>query len=104
MLLQETKVSGQKLQYIIQSFKMKYEVVAIDSVGTSGGISILWNVAETSAEGWIGFPRILTANFRQLGSEENILILNVYGPPIPGERAAFLQSIRKLSIMHNEDY
>ena len=41
MLVQETKVSGQKLQAIIQSFKMQYEVMAIDSVGTSGGITIV---------------------------------------------------------------
>ena len=87
MLLQETKVSGQKLQSIMQSFKMKYEVMAIDYVGTSGGIAILWNVVETSAEGWIGFPRILTATFHQIGSEDRIPISAIYGPLIPGERA-----------------
>ena len=104
MLLQETKVSGQKLQSIMQTFKTQYEVMAIDSVGMSGGIAILWNGAEIRAEGWIGFPRILTATFRQIGSEDRILISGVYGPPIPGERADFLQSIRLLSTMHNENY
>ena len=51
MLLQETKVSGQKLEAILQSFKMQYEGMALDSVGTSGGIAILWNTTEISAEG-----------------------------------------------------
>lgn len=104
MLLQETKVSEQKLQSIINSFKMQYECMAIDSVGTSGGIAILWNAAETTADGWIGLPRILTGTFRQIGSEETLLISAVYGPPIPGERAEFLQSIRRLSTLHNERY
>ena len=104
MLLQETKVSGQKIQSIIQAFKLNYEVMAIDSVGTSGGIAILWNGAEMRANGWMGFHRILTATFRQIGSEDRILISSVYGPPIPGERAEFLQNIRQLSTMHNEKY
>ena len=72
---------------------MQYEVMVIDSVGTSGGIAILWNAVEVSAEGWIGCPRILTTTFRQIGSEAKILISVVYEPPIPGERADFLRSI-----------
>ena len=59
--------------------------MGIESVGTLGGIAILWNVAEIRAEGWIGFPKILTSTFCQIGSEERILISNVYGPPILGE-------------------
>lgn len=79
---------------------MKYEVMDIDSVATSGGITILWNVAEITTEGWVGFPIILTATFWQISSEDRILISTVYGPPIPGEREEFLQSIRTLSTVH----
>ena len=104
MMLQETKVTGQKLETILKSFKMQYEVMAIDARGTSGGIAILWNGAEIVADRWIGLPRILTATFRQIGAEERILISTVYGPPIPGERATFLQNIRNLSTMHREKY
>jgi len=104
MLLQETKVSGQKLQSIIQSLKLPYEVMAIDSAGTSRGIAVLWNGAEVSAEGWIGCPRILSATFRQIGSATNILISAVYVPPIPGERSAFINSIRTLRTMQPEKY
>ena len=78
--------------------------MALDSVGASGGIEILWNTAEISAEGWLGLPRIFTATFRQIGAEDKILISAVYGPSIPGERAKFLQNIRKLSTMHHESY
>lgn len=104
MLVQETKVSGQKLQSIIQSFKLQYEVMEIDSAGMAGGLAILWNATEVIADGWISFPRIMTGNFRLLGSEEIILISAVYGPPIPGERVDFLQNIRTLSTMHQEKY
>ena len=38
MLIQEMKVSSQKLQHIIQSFKLQYEVMEIDSIGTAGEI------------------------------------------------------------------
>ena len=64
--------------------------MAIDSRGTAGGIAILWNPTEIVAEEWMGLPRILTGNFRQIGSQERILISVVYGPPIPGEREGFL--------------
>jgi exonuclease III len=104
MLLQKTKVSGQKLQLIMQSLKLQYEVMTIDSAATSEGIAVLWNEAEVSAEGWIACPRILSAIFRQIGSETRILISVVYGPPIPGERSDFIKSIRTLSTMHQEKY
>ena len=104
MLIQETKVSGQKLQSIIQSFKMQHEVMAIDSVGMAGGLAILWNATEVTADGWIGFPRILTGNFRLLSTEERILISAVYGPPIPRERVELLHNVRILSTIHQEKY
>ena len=85
MLIQETKVTGHKLEEVIQSLKLQYQAIAIDSVGTSGGLAILWNTAEIVADGWISLPRILSATFRQIGAEERILISAVYGPPIPGE-------------------
>ena len=41
MMLQETNVTGQKLDSILKSFKMQYEVLEIDARGTSGGIAVL---------------------------------------------------------------
>ena len=89
---------------IVHSFKPYFEVMAIDSRGTSGGIAILWNPAEIVVEGWIGLSGILSGTFRKIGSNEKIQISTVYGPPIPGEREVFLQDIRKLNEMHKEKY
>jgi hypothetical protein len=47
----------------MQSLKLQYEVMIIDSAGTSGGIVVLWNEAEVSAEGWIGCPRNFISYF-----------------------------------------
>ena len=104
MLIQETKVSSQKLENIVHSFKPHFEVVAIDSRGMAGGIAILWNPAEIIVEGWIGLSKILTSSFRQIGTKEKIIISAVYGLLIPRERGTFLQSIRTLHNMQQEKY
>ena len=104
MLLQETKISGQNLDNILHNFTPHYEVMEIESRGTVGGIAILWNTADIQVQGWLSFPRILFGTFRQIGSQENILISTVYGPPIQGEREEFLQQIRTLSSLHQESY
>ena len=74
--------------------------MAIDSRGTVGGKSILWNPAELTVEGCIGLHRILTRFFRQARTKEKVLILVVYEPPVPGEREEFLESIWNLSNMY----
>lgn len=50
MLLQETKVSREKIEEILRRIHPKYEVVAIDAKGSAGGISILWNPAKVIME------------------------------------------------------
>ena len=46
MIIQETKVSESKLKGIVLSFKLPYEVIALDSRASVGGLTILWNPAE----------------------------------------------------------
>lgn len=41
MLIQETNVSGEKIEEILRRFRPKYEVIAIDAKGSTRGIAII---------------------------------------------------------------
>lgn len=59
MLLQETQIIGGKMEEILKKFKPTYECMALDAKGSAGGITILWNPTEVTADLWIGMKRIL---------------------------------------------
>jgi len=50
MLLHETKILGRKMEEIINKIKPKYECMTIDAKGSVGGIAILWNPIEITAD------------------------------------------------------
>jgi len=60
MLLQKTKITGEKLEEIMRKMKPRYEAVAIYAKGIAGGIAILWNPVEVKEYYWIGMQHILT--------------------------------------------
>jgi len=70
MLLQETKISGQKMEEILNKIKPKYEQVTLDAKGSAGGIAVIWNPVEFITDWWIGLPKILTGKFRLIGKSE----------------------------------
>lgn len=41
VLIQETKVSGEKIEEILRRCRPKYELIAIDAKGSTRGISII---------------------------------------------------------------
>jgi len=49
MLVQETKISGRKMEEILNKIKPKYEYMTIDAKDSTGGITILWNPAKILA-------------------------------------------------------
>lgn len=104
ILIQETKVLAVKLESILQSFKPHYEAMVIDARDTADGIAIIWNPTEVVADEWIGLPCSLSGQFRQVGTQEALMITTVYGPHIQGEKENFLNSIRILRSLHNEKY
>lgn len=89
MLIQETKIREHKLKEVISNFKPHYEIIGQDVVGSVGGVAILWNLEEVQFEDWISIPQILSRRFRNIGSQEWILLSNVYGPNILSERRNF---------------
>lgn len=70
MIIQETKIHEAKLKGIVLSFKLPYEVIALDSRGSVGGLTILWNPAEVVFEDWVSSPWMLTEHFRHIGSND----------------------------------
>ena len=54
MLLQETKLTREKMEEILKKIKPYYESMTVDAKGSAGGIAILWNLAEVMADLWIG--------------------------------------------------
>lgn len=50
MPLQETKITGEKLEEILRKMKPRYEVVAMDVKGSAGGITIIWNPTEVKVD------------------------------------------------------
>jgi len=102
MLIQETKVQESKLKAVMNSFKPYYEIIGQDAIGSAGGVAILWNLEEVHFEAWTSTPRILSGRFRPLGSQDWILLSNVYGPHIQNERRTFLQNLTVMRSMYPE--
>eukprot|EP00253_Pinus_taeda_P021277 PITA_21277 len=102
MLIQETKISGQKMEEILNKIKPRYEQVTIDGKGSAGGIVVIRNPTEVISEWWIGMPRILTGRFRHIGESEWVAVSAVYGPHTQVDRGLFLSHLEKLKNFHQE--
>jgi hypothetical protein len=67
--------------------------VALDAKGVAGGIVILCNPTTIILENLFSTERILTTQFKPIGSDYTCFITNVYGPKQLTEKYAFLQSL-----------
>jgi hypothetical protein len=65
--------------------------VAVDANGAAGGLALLWNPATILLDNFFTSKWTITASFRLIGSNKQGYIKNVYGPPRPGDKEAFLQ-------------
>lgn len=94
MIIQETKISSQQLEWILKTQKIQYEIMGQDANGIARGLAILWNPEEVLFENWISSTRILTGLFIMTGSVERIIISGVYGPHIPRDWRNFLKDLQ----------
>lgn len=76
--------------------------MTIDTKGSTGGITILWNPVEILADYWIGMKRILMGKFRLIGNREWFVVSAVYGPHTLAERGSFLIQLQQLENLHKE--
>lgn len=102
MLLQETKITVEKMEEILKKFKPYYESMTLDSKGSAGGIAILWNSVEVMVDLWIGMRRILSGRSRMIGHKDGFLVSTVYGLHISIETEAFLIQLLRLGNLHTE--
>eukprot|EP00253_Pinus_taeda_P009203 PITA_09203 len=101
-LSEETKISVQQIEEIIDKNKLLYEVMGQDAIGSAGGIAILWNPNDIILDSWTSMSRILTGLGRIVGTKEQVVISGVYGPPSPGEKENFLNSMKIILRLYSE--
>jgi len=96
MIVQETKISTEKMRDILNRNKNRYEMIGQDAIGSAEGLVIIWNPEEIQLDNWISFPRILTGTAKIIGTTEEVIITGVYGPHIQRERENFLQNLKAM--------
>ena len=66
------------------------------ALGNVGGISIWWNPQMVFFQQMFAFDKILTSNFRYVGTEENIFLSTFYGPSTPLNERLFLNQLKDI--------
>lgn len=86
LILQETKISVQQLEQIIEKNRLQYQVTGQDAIGSAGGTVVLWNPNEIIMDNWSSMSGTLTGLGRIVGTKQQVVISGVYGPPSPGRK------------------
>lgn len=96
VLLQETKVTRERIEAMFSRMHPRYEVITFDARGSAGGITVLQNPTEILFNHQISMPFILSRSFKHIGAREWVLISAIYSPHNLGEKEAFLQNLGNL--------
>jgi len=96
VLLQETKRSNSNLNTILQKIWKTWQYVSLDARGFVEGMTILCNPSTMILENVFSNTRILTTQFRILGSKTIVFITNFYGPQQLNEKYDFLFSLQNI--------
>jgi hypothetical protein len=67
--------------------------VGVDARGAAGGLVMLWNPKIVLLDGFFTYKWTITTSFRLIGSNKQGYITNVYGPPRPRDKEAFLHHL-----------
>jgi hypothetical protein len=79
--------------------------VAIDAIGTAGGLAVLWNTNAVLLENFITTRWSITADYRLIGSNRPGTLTNVYGPASPRDKQIFLRSLHYIaSLAQNKNW
>jgi exonuclease III len=96
LFLQETKCVGTNAKYIFTWCLKKCNYVNTYSRGSVGGFSILWNPTTIILDNFFTSRWTISSCFRDIGSNKEGYITNVYGPHISMEKGAFLKNLEGL--------
>ena len=100
VLLQETKCASEDVDKLLPYCWKQGAAVAVDAIGTSGGLAILWNTNSILLENFLATRGSITTDYRLIGSDQPGHLTNVYGPATIGEKEAFLQNLDFLATLH----
>jgi len=92
-LLQETKCSAEEISRIGPQAWRGCSVAAVDALGASGGLAILWDPNQVRLLNFLSTRRSISADFVVVGAGGNGHLTNVYGPTALGEKSDFLKSL-----------
>jgi len=100
LMIQETKCTSEDIERMLPYCWRQGKAVSIDATGTAGGLAILWNTNMVTLENFYTTRWSITAEYRLIGSDRPGNLTNVYGPATPGDKKAFLSSLRHLSSLN----
>jgi len=103
VLLQEKKCTSKDIDRLLPYCWRQGRVVSIDTTGTAGGVSILWNTNVVLMENFYTTRWSITAEYRLIGSNKPGHLTSVYGPASPRDKHAFLKILRHLSSLTEHD-
>jgi exonuclease III len=103
LMIQETKCTSEDIERMLPYCWRQGKAVSIDATGTAGGVAILWNTNMVTLENFYTTRWSITAEYRLIGSDRPGHLTNVYGPATPGDKQAFLSSLRHLSSLTTHD-
>jgi exonuclease III len=96
LLLQETKCFGSEMDRILTQCWKQANTIHTDSRGTTGGLAILWNPTILILEVFLTTRWTISTDYREIGSDKEGIITNVYRPPIQSDKKSFLQILKGL--------
>ena len=90
LMLQETKPNSTTLNSLIHRLWKGSQCIFVDSIGASGGLTIVWNPLEVEMDNFLATRCSITASLHILGTVVHGRITNVYGPQLPTQKTTFL--------------
>ena len=95
-MLQETKSNSTSLDSIFSKLWKGSQSISVDSIGASGGLTIVWNPLEVVLHNFSATRCSITTNFHILGTVVHGRITNVYGTHLPIQKTVFLSFLQWL--------
>eukprot|EP00253_Pinus_taeda_P020287 PITA_20287 len=97
VFLQETKGNSNSLEKILNKVWTSCCLVSVDSLGTSGGLAILWNPQILSLQDFHASHFFISTTFHLIGTNIHGLLTNVYFPQDLQKKLDVLNSLTNLS-------
>ncbi|KAL4308799.1 hypothetical protein GQ457_01G003850 [Hibiscus cannabinus] len=99
VFLQETKVSGSKMDTIRRMCGQRKDGCSISpATGASGGLMSLWEKGFFSLESQISYDRVIVLIGTFSSNNERCGLVNVYAPNDPVERGCFFESLSNILV------